>query len=82
LPAAQDNWSGYYLLQILFIGVGYRIWPAILAGAFVANAITAVSIFTSPVIVVGNTLESLVAAYLINRWSYELAHSRCSAWFG
>jgi len=44
LPAAQDNWSGYYLLQILFIGVGYRIWPAILAGAFVANAITAGSV--------------------------------------
>jgi len=38
-------------------------------GAFIANVTTAGSISTSLAIATGNTLESLVGAYLINRWS-------------
>jgi integral membrane sensor domain MASE1 len=49
--------------------LGYRIWPAIFVAALIANAITAGSIFTSVAIATGNTLESVVGAYLINRWS-------------
>jgi signal transduction histidine kinase/ActR/RegA family two-component response regulator len=48
---------------------GYRIWPAILLAAWLANATTAGSAATSFAIALGNTLESLVGGYLINRWS-------------
>jgi hypothetical protein len=49
--------------------LGYRISPAVLLGAFLANATTAGSMVTSGAIAVGNTLECLVGAWLINRWS-------------
>ena len=38
-------------------------------GAWLANATTAGSVYTSSAIALGNTLESLVGAYLISRWS-------------
>jgi len=44
----------------LLVG-GYRLWPAILLGAFVVNVTTAGSIATSLGIAVGNTLEALVS---------------------
>ena len=43
--------------------------PAVLLGAFLANVTTAGSIATSGAIAVGNTLECLVGAWLITRWS-------------
>jgi len=49
--------------------LGFRISPAILLAAFIANSTTAGSPATSLAIAVGNTLESVVGAYLINRWS-------------
>jgi len=48
---------------------GYRLWPAILIGAFAANVSTAGSLATSVAISAGNTAEALIGAYLINRWS-------------
>jgi PAS domain S-box-containing protein len=68
-PSATPIWppSGFALAAFLLRG--YRIWPAILVGAFVVNATTAGSIATSIVIGCGNALEGLVGAYLINRWS-------------
>jgi integral membrane sensor domain MASE1 len=47
----------------------YRVSPAVFLGAFIANLTTAGSIGTSFAIATGNVLESLVGAYLINRWS-------------
>ena len=52
-----------------FLLLGYRIWPAIFIAAFVANIMTAGSIFTSTAIAAGNILESVVGSFLINRWS-------------
>ena len=49
--------------------LGYRVCPAVFAAAFLANATTAGSIYTSSAIALGNTLESIVGAYLISRWS-------------
>jgi two-component sensor histidine kinase len=68
-PSATPIWppTGFALGLILLLG--YRISPAIFLGAFVSNVITAGSIGTSLAIATGNTLESLVGAYLINRWS-------------
>ena len=48
---------------------GYRVAPAILLGAFAANVTTAGTITTSAVISVGNMLEALSGAWLVNRWS-------------
>jgi two-component sensor histidine kinase len=68
-PSASPIWppTGYALGTILLLG--YRVSPAIFLGALVANFTTAGSISTSFAIATGNTLESLVGAYFINRWS-------------
>ena len=49
--------------------LGYRVWPAILVGAFLVNATAAGSIATSLGIAAGNTLEGLVAALLVRRFA-------------
>src|SRR5438034_11708958 len=68
-PSATPIWppTGFALAAVLLLG--YRIWPAIFLAAFVTNATTAGSTYTSLAIATGNTLESLVGAYLINRLS-------------
>lgn len=68
-PSATPIWppTGFALAAVLLLG--YRIWPAIFLAAFIANATTAGSIYTSFAIASGNTLESVVGAYLINRWA-------------
>lgn len=68
-PSATPIWplTGYALGIVLLLGFGMS--AAIFAGAFIANATTAGSIDTSLLIAMGNTLESLVGAWLINRWS-------------
>jgi len=47
--------------------LGFRAWPGILLGAFLVNITTAGSIATSIGISIGNTLEPVVGAYLVNR---------------
>jgi PAS domain S-box-containing protein len=68
-PSASPIWppTGFALASVLLWG--YRVWPAILLAAFVVNATTAGSLYTSAAIAAGNTLECLVGGYLINLWS-------------
>jgi PAS domain S-box-containing protein len=68
-PSASPIWppTGIALAAVLLGGL--RVWPAILAGAFAANATTAGTLETSAVIAVGNTLEVIVGGFLIGRWS-------------
>ena len=47
--------------------LGYRIWPAITIGAFIANVTTNAPVLASLGIATGNTLEALAGAYLLNR---------------
>jgi PAS domain S-box-containing protein len=49
--------------------LGYRYWPAVAIGAFVANAATPVPLATAAGIALGNTLEALLAAHLLRRVS-------------
>src|SRR6267142_2426555 len=49
--------------------LGYRVWPGVLLGAFLANVTTEGTIATSTGIAVGNTLEGFVGAYLVNRFA-------------
>ncbi len=57
--------TGIALAALLIFG--YRVWPAVLAGAFLVNLTTAGSVATSIGIAVGNTLEPVVGCYLVNR---------------
>lgn len=68
-PSATPIWppTGVALAAVLLRG--YRIWPAIFIAAMVANATTAGSVATSISIATGNSLEAVVGAYLVNRWS-------------
>ena len=68
-PSATPIWppTGVALAAVLLWG--YRIWPAIFAAAMIANATTAGSVATAIAIATGNSLEAVVGAYLINRWS-------------
>ena len=68
-PSATPIWPATGLALSAVMLLGYRIFPAILIGAFLANATTAGSMTTWSAIAVGNTLECLVGGWLINRWS-------------
>jgi signal transduction histidine kinase len=59
--------SGIAVVAVL-IG-GYRMWPGIALGAFIANAGTGVPIITLSVITIGDTLEPLFGALLLRRWN-------------
>ena len=64
-PSASPVWppSGLALASLLLWGNG--LWPAVAAGAFVANATTFGSLSTSVLIAAGNTLEALITAALL-----------------
>jgi PAS domain S-box-containing protein len=47
--------------------LGRRAWPGVAAGAFLANATTAVPLAAAAGIAIGNTLEAIVAASLLVR---------------
>ena len=68
-PSASPIWPPTGLALAAVMLRTYRIWPAIFLGAWVANATTAGSIYTSSAIALGNTLECLLGGYLISRWS-------------
>ncbi len=46
---------------------GPSLWPAVWLGAFLANAGTSAPLWTAAVIATGNTLEAVVAAWLLRR---------------
>jgi diguanylate cyclase (GGDEF)-like protein len=48
---------------------GYRMWPAIAVGAFLANVTTAGPVWAVSGIALGNTLEALVGAYLLRHFA-------------
>lgn len=48
---------------------GYRVWPAILGAAFLANFTTTGAVLPSLGIAIGNTGEGLLGAYLVNRFA-------------
>ena len=48
--------------------LGYRVWPGLLLGAYAVNITTAGSAVSSAGIAIGNTLEGLMGAWLVNRY--------------
>src|SRR5713226_2887876 len=59
--------TGIALAALLLFG--YRVWPAIFAGAFLVNFTTAGTALTSLGIASGNTLEALAGCYLVTRFA-------------
>jgi len=55
--------SGFAIAALLL--VGWRYWPAILAGAFLANATTHIPLLAAAAIACGNAGEALLGAYLM-----------------
>jgi PAS domain S-box-containing protein len=47
--------------------LGYRYWPGVAIGAFIANAATPIPLAAAVGIAAGNTTEALLAAYLLRR---------------
>jgi diguanylate cyclase (GGDEF)-like protein len=66
-PSASSVWPGTGIALAAMLLFGYRVWPAIFVGAFVANLTTAGSVATSLGIATGNTLEGLIGARFLNR---------------
>jgi diguanylate cyclase (GGDEF)-like protein len=57
--------TGLALAAILIWG--YRMWPAIMVGAFLANITTAGSVLSDLGIATGNTLEAVIGVLLLHR---------------
>jgi len=64
--SASPVWppAGIALAAILLLG--YRAWPAIVAGAFLVNLTTAGDVGTSVAIATGNTVEAVAGAWLVS----------------
>jgi PAS domain S-box-containing protein len=59
--------TGIALAAVLLLG--YRAWPGIALGAFLANVTAHEPVGTACGIAAGNTLEALTGAWLLRRWA-------------
>ena len=66
--SASAVWPCTGIALAAFLILGYRVWPAILTGAFLVNVTTAGSVVTSLAIASGNTLEGVAGCI----WSATL----------
>jgi PAS domain S-box-containing protein len=67
--------TGIALVGVLLFG--YRVWPAIFLGAFVANAVSDEPVAVAAGIAAGNTLAGLAGAFLLRRiFRFDVALSR------
>src|SRR5437773_6738380 len=69
-PSATAIWPPAGIALAAFLLLGLNVWPAILLGAFVANLTTQGFVATSVCIGIGNTLEGLVGAMLVNHFAH------------
>jgi diguanylate cyclase (GGDEF)-like protein len=67
--SATAVWPCTGIALAAFLILGYRVWPAILAGAFLVNVTTAGSVATSIGLATGNTLEGVIGCYLVSRFA-------------
>ena len=68
-PSASAVWIPTGISLTAFLILGYRVWPAIFLGAFLANLTTAGSVLTSVFISIGNILEGVLGCYLVTRFA-------------
>jgi PAS domain S-box-containing protein len=75
--SASAVWPPTGIALAALLVLGPSVWPGIFLGAFLVNILTTGSILTSIGIAIGNTLEGLTGAHLVNRfssgrWTFEL----------
>jgi len=70
-PAATPCWppTGFALALVLLRG--YRIWPAVLAGALFPHLIAGRSVLEFGSVGIGTLLAALAGAWLISRWAND-----------
>jgi PAS domain S-box-containing protein len=66
--------TGIAIAALLLLGP--RLWPAVAIGALAGNATSGVSLWVAAGIAVGNTLEAVLAAYLLRRLSFRTSFER------
>jgi signal transduction histidine kinase/CheY-like chemotaxis protein len=71
--SASPIWPPTGLALAAMLLLGYRLWPAVLVGAFVVNLTTAGTIATSAAIATGNTMEAVMGAMLVRRFAGGIA---------
>jgi len=64
-PSISPVWPPTGLAVAALVLLGPRYWPAILLGAFVANATTSIPLLAAGGIACGNAAEAMLAAYLL-----------------
>jgi len=69
-PNVTAVWPPAGIALAAFLLLGNQIWPGIMLGAFLVNLVTSGSIPASAAIAVGNTLEGLIGAQLVNRFAH------------
>src|SRR5258708_16507345 len=68
-PSATAVWPPTGIALAATLLLGYRVWPALLLGAFLVNVTTEGSVWTSLGIASGNMLEGLLGGWLVFRYA-------------
>lgn len=68
-PSATPVWPPTGIAIVTLVVLGLRFWPSVFIGAFLVNVTTAGSILTSVGIATGNTLEAVLASFLVIRFA-------------
>jgi integral membrane sensor domain MASE1 len=68
-PSVTAVWPPTGIALAALVLWGYRLWPGVALGAFLANSWTGVPVYTVAGITLGNTLEALAGAYLLRRFA-------------
>jgi PAS domain S-box-containing protein len=59
-----------------FVVFGYRLWPGVLCGAWLANVSIGIPVWAAAGIAAGNTLEAVCATYLLQRVGFDRSLER------
>jgi integral membrane sensor domain MASE1 len=68
-PSVTAVWPPTGIALAALVLWGYRLWPGVALGAFLANSWTGVPLYAVAGIALGNTLEALAGAYLLRRFA-------------
>lgn len=71
-PSASPVWPPTGLALAVMLLLGRKYWPAVLLGAFAVNVTTDPNSSGAAMIAVGNTLEAVIGALLIERFAGSL----------
>jgi len=75
-PNVSAVWAPTGIALAALVLWGRGLWPGVLLGAFLANITTDVPAYTAVGIAVGNTLEAVVGAWLLDRVGFRPALTR------